>query len=219
MESNDSFESLISLVSSMNDEAHSSSEFDETDFVNKMENYLNSDFESDNEPKINRQESFSRAENLDDEKMIFQGSSLNLKQFSFAFLFLVHKMKLAKIHRENLYRFFKYLLPQSNGLPQSYAGIVKKYLKESIKPRIIKMCNFCEEIMVENSCPNIICKKPESLPKGERNIYETIIFDAKQQIVDGLEKNWEEILAYKGTKYKNCFIYFFKQYFEFLLFI
>ena len=48
MESNDSFESLISLVSSMNDEAHSSSEFDETDFVNEMENYLNSDFESDN---------------------------------------------------------------------------------------------------------------------------------------------------------------------------
>ena len=44
MESNDSFESLISLVSSMNEEAHSSSEFDETDFVNEMENYLNSDF-------------------------------------------------------------------------------------------------------------------------------------------------------------------------------
>ena len=72
-------------------------------------------------------------------------------------------------------------------------------LNESVKPHIIKMCNFCEEQLVENSCQNMNCTKPESLPKGERTNYETIIFDAKKQIIDGLEKNWEEILDYKGT--------------------
>ena len=90
-------------------------------------------------------------------------------------------------------------MPEDNGLPHSYAAIIKKYLNESVKPHIIKMCNFCEEQLVENSCPNMNCTKPESLPKGERTNYETIIFDAKKQIIDGLEKNWEEILDYKGT--------------------
>ena len=37
------------------------------------------------------------------------------------------------------------------------------------------------------------------LPKGVRLSYETIIFDAEQQIRDFLERNWKEIQEYKGN--------------------
>ncbi len=196
----ESISSLISLVSTICDQTNLSSDSDDTDFIGEMEDYLESATEADSLLNIASSliDSSNQEKCLKDEEKIFEGSKLSVNQFSFAFLFLVHKMKLSKFHRDYLYRFIKYFVPEKNYLPSSYSAIIKKFFKDTIKPNIIKMCNFCEEKIVDKDCTNQNCSKPEAVPKGVQLSYETIIFDSKRQIEESLEKNWVEIEDYKG---------------------
>jgi hypothetical protein len=94
------------------------------------------------------------------------------------------------------------LLPEKNNLNPSYSSIIKHHLKASEKPTLIKFCSFCELNLVNGKCNNADCSKPENLPKGVRKNYETVIFNAEQQIIDVLERHWVDIQEYKS---KNCF--------------
>jgi hypothetical protein len=199
--STDSLKSLFSLCNTIFDEDISLSDIDSNqDFLENLNEYLLSDIESVDEsdgPASNS--NFDGYSNV--EEKIFMGSQLSVKQFSFTFLFLVHKMKLPRNQRDNLFRFFKYVLPENNQLPSSYASIVKNYLKDSITPTITKMCSFCENELNSASCINENCSKPLTVPRGVKTSYETIIFDAEAQIKDILERNWNEIEEYKSKSF------------------
>ena len=195
--SSNSFSPLISFANSIfDDEDFESSDFEsDNDFIHELSDYLESESEYLDE-KINDMDHSTNITNED--QKIYKGSDLNTKQYGFIFLFLVHKMKLPQNQIDNLFRFIKYILPEDNCLPSSYESVVKSYLKDSIKPTIIKMCYFCEMALIDGLCNNKDCSKPASLPKGVRKNYETIIFDANQQIRDVLERNWQDIQEYKG---------------------
>ena len=133
-----------------------------------------------------------------DQTPIFPGSKIKTKQFGFIFTFMAHKMKLARNQRDNFYRFIKYLLPAESRIPASYKAIIKNTFKDSIKPVIMKSCTFCQKTLESNQCTNLDCKRPNDVPKGVKLSYDTIIFDAKIQVIEKLEKNWSEIQVYKG---------------------
>ena len=130
--STDSLKSLFSLCNTIFDEDISLSDIDSNqDFLENLNEYLLSDIESvDGSDGPASNSNFDGYRNV--EEKIFIGSQLSVKQFCFIFLFLVHKMKLPRNQRDNLFRFFKYVLPENNQLPSSYASIVKNYLKDSI---------------------------------------------------------------------------------------
>ena len=133
-----------------------------------------------------------------DQIPIFPGSKIKANQFGFIFTFMAHKMKLARNQRDNFFRFIKYLLPAESQIPASYKAIIKRTFNDSIKPVLMKSCTFCHKSLVSNQCSNSNCKRPNDVPKGIKLSYDAIIFDAKLQVIEKLEKNWDEILAYKG---------------------
>jgi len=196
--SSNSISSVLTIVNSIFDEDISISDIESLEFQNDIENYLLSDNETMDVTQEFEIENDSEVK-MDDGETIFPGSHINSKQFGFIFLFLVHKMKLSKNHRGNLYRAFKYILPENNKLPPSYASIVKSHLNDSIKPSILKMCNFCEKKLNQSSCDNENCSKPDNMPAGLRSTYDTIIFNAEMQIIEVLERNWNEIQDYKSN--------------------
>jgi hypothetical protein len=63
----------------------------------------------------------------------------------------------------------------------------------------LKMCNFCEKKLNQSSCDNENCSKPDNMPAGLRSTYDTIIFNAEMQIIEVLERNWNEIQDYKSN--------------------
>jgi hypothetical protein len=60
------------------------------------------------------------------------------------------------------------------------------------------MCNFCEKKLNQSTCDNENCSKPENMPAVLRSTYDTIIFNAELQIIEVLERNWNEIQDYKS---------------------
>ena len=192
-----SISSNLTFINSIFDENISLSDEDSQDFFEDPGRYDSSDNETMDVTQDFENEKIP-GEETDYDRKIFPGSTIDTKQFGFIFLFLVHKMKLSKNHRKILFRAFKYILPEDNNLPQSYEAIVKRHLKDSLKPDILKMCNFCETTLHGGSCNNENCSKPENIPKGLRSTYDTIVFDAELQIVEVLERNWNEIQDYRS---------------------
>jgi hypothetical protein len=200
--SSDSLLSMISLAMSMEDNESGNSDIQsEKEFLEELANYLDSENESMDDIQENYIEK-SVCSSFNEERKIYEGSQLNVNQFNFLFLFIVHKMKLPLNQRDNLFKFIKYLLPEKNNLNSSYSSIIKHYLKAFEKPTLIKFCSFCELNLVNGICNNADCSKPENLPKGVRKNYETIIFNAEQQIIDVVERHWVDIQDYKS---KNSF--------------
>jgi hypothetical protein len=60
------------------------------------------------------------------------------------------------------------------------------------------MCNFSEKKLNQSTCDNENCSKPENMPAVLRSTYDTIIFNAELQIIEVLERNWNEIQDYKS---------------------
>ena len=84
----DSFDSLVSFVSSMYDEGDSNTELDEIDFFGQMEHYLDSEMESETESETERS-TFNQSSYVEPERKIIEGSSLNSDQFGFVFMLRV----------------------------------------------------------------------------------------------------------------------------------
>ena len=116
--STDSLRSLISLTNTIFDDDNSLLDLDSNqDFLENLNEYLLSDNESVDEIGSLGINEPSNAKSFEEEKIFF-GSQFSVKQFGFIFLFLVHKMKLPRNQRDNLFRVFKYILPKNNKLPR-----------------------------------------------------------------------------------------------------
>ena len=59
---------------------------------------------------------------------------------------------------------------------------------------------ICEKKLNQGSCDYENCTKPDNIPAGLRSTYDTIIFNAEMQIVEVLERNWNDIQDYKNSR-------------------
>jgi hypothetical protein len=133
---------------------------------------------------------------------LYSGCSVKLKEFSVAFLEIIIGNHLARKTVNQLLELISVILPTANKLPLSYNELLK-----TIDPDdnvIHTACKICSRPSVSEICSDEMCQ----LQKNKKNIIKkciqncnqpvAIIFDFKSQLINLINKEYDNIIDYKS---------------------